>query len=37
MWKDDVYVCNHEDASRTCVASSLKEFLKAWLCDEISI
>lgn len=36
-WKDDVYVWNHEDDSRTCVASSLKNFLKGWLCDEISI
>lgn len=37
IWKDDVYVWNHEDDSRTWVASSLKGFLKAWLSDEISI
>lgn len=36
IWKGDVYVWNHEDDSRTWVASSLKGFLKAWLCDEIS-
>ncbi|MCP3764888.1 SMI1/KNR4 family protein [Domibacillus sp. A3M-37] len=35
--KDDVYVWDHGDDSRTWIASSLKEFLKGWITEEISI
>lgn len=37
IWKEDVYGWNHEDDSRTWVASSLKNFLKVWLSGELSI
>jgi len=32
-----IYVWNHEDDSRSCVAPSLKYFIKGWITDEISI
>ncbi|MWC26912.1 SMI1/KNR4 family protein [Paenibacillus sp. MMS18-CY102] len=35
--KDDIYTWNHEDDSRTWVASSLKQFIEGWLKGEISI
>lgn len=33
---EDIYVWNHEDVSRTWVASSLEEFIKGWITSEIS-
>lgn len=35
--KDDIYVWNHEDDSRTWVASSLKWFIDGWSNVQISI
>jgi len=35
--KDDIYVWNHEDDSRTWVASSLKKFIKGWTDGTISV
>ncbi|PUB03968.1 SMI1/KNR4 family protein [Paenisporosarcina sp. OV554] len=35
--KDDIYVWNHEDDSRTWIASSLEDFIKGWITSEISI
>jgi len=35
--KDDIYVWNHEDDSRTWIASSLENFIKGWITSEISI
>jgi len=35
--KDDIYVWDHEDDSRTWVASSLKDFIKGWTDETISI
>ena len=34
---DDIYVWNHEDDSRTVIASSLEEFIKGWATGEISV
>ncbi len=34
--KDDIYVWNHEDDSRTWVASSLKWFIDGWSSGQIS-
>lgn len=36
-WRTDIYVWNHEDDSRTWVASSLKNFLKIWISGQLSI
>lgn len=36
-WETDIYVWNHEDNSRTWVASSLKNFLKIWISWQLSI
>lgn len=33
---EDIYVWNHEDDSRTWVASSLEVFIKGWITDEIT-
>lgn len=35
--RDDIYVWNHEDDSRTWIASSLEDFIKGWITSEISI
>lgn len=35
--KEDIYVWNHEDDSRTWIASSLEDFIKGWITSEISI
>ncbi|MEK4404666.1 SMI1/KNR4 family protein [Sporosarcina sp. FSL K6-6792] len=35
--KEDIYVWNHEDDSRTWIASSLEDFIKDWITSEISI
>ena len=35
--KDDIYVWNHEDDSRTWIASSLKRFIEGWLNGSISV
>ncbi|WP_043932566.1 SMI1/KNR4 family protein [Bacillus sp. EB01] len=35
--KNDIYVWNHEDDSRTWVAASLKHFIKGWIKGEISV
>ena len=35
--KTDIYVWNHEDDSRTRVASSLKDFIKGWISGDISV
>ncbi|MGG3891582.1 SMI1/KNR4 family protein [Metabacillus fastidiosus] len=35
--KEDIYVWNHEDDSRTWIASSLEEFIKGWINSEILI
>jgi len=35
--KTDIYVWNHEDDSRTWVASSLKDFIKGWISGDISV
>ena len=35
--KDDIYVWNHEDDSRTWIASSLEHFIKGWITSEIAI
>ena len=34
---EDIYVWNHEDDSRSLIASSLEEFLRGWIIGEISI
>jgi len=34
---DDIYVWNHEDDSRTVIASSLEEFIKGWVTGGISV
>ncbi|WP_298830146.1 SMI1/KNR4 family protein [uncultured Planococcus sp.] len=34
---EDIYVWNHEDDSRTWIASSLKEYIKGWITGGISI
>lgn len=33
---EDIYVWNHEDDSRTWVASSLEGFIKGWITSEIT-
>lgn len=33
---EDIYVWNHEDDSRTWVASSLETFIKGWITGEIT-
>ncbi|RAV16739.1 SMI1/KNR4 family protein [Paenibacillus contaminans] len=35
--KDDIYVWNHEDDSRTWISSSLSSFIKGWLNGAISV
>lgn len=35
--KDDIYVWDHEDDSRTWIAASLEEFIKGWITEEITI
>lgn len=35
--KDDIYVWNHEDDSRTWISSSLSSFIKGWLNGTISV
>ncbi|WP_254639391.1 SMI1/KNR4 family protein [Cohnella sp. GbtcB17] len=35
--KEGIYVADHEEGSRTKVASSLREFIKGWTAGEISI
>lgn len=35
--RDDIYVWNHENDSRTCVAPSLKTFMKWWGSGKITI
>lgn len=35
--REDIYVWNHEDDSRTWIASSLKEFIEGWITGEISV
>ncbi|WP_102264502.1 SMI1/KNR4 family protein [Mesobacillus jeotgali] len=35
--KNDIYVWNHEDDSRTWVAASLKQFIEGWLTDKIGV
>jgi SMI1-KNR4 cell-wall len=34
---DDIYVWNHEDDSRSVIASSLEEFIRGWIIGEISV
>lgn len=34
---EDIYVWNHENGSQRVVAPSLKEFIKGWYSEEISI
>lgn len=34
---EDIYLWNHEDDSRSIIASSLEEFIKGWIGGEISI
>ncbi|WP_057762074.1 SMI1/KNR4 family protein [Cytobacillus praedii] len=35
--KDDIFVWNHEDDSRSWIASSLDAFIKGWITGEISV
>ncbi|AND43033.1 MULTISPECIES: SMI1/KNR4 family protein [Cytobacillus] len=35
--KNDIYVWNHEDDSRTWVAASLKHFIEGWITGKIDI
>ncbi|MEC1263015.1 SMI1/KNR4 family protein [Bacillus swezeyi] len=35
--KDDIYVWNHEDDSRTWVAPSLKQFIEWWIDGKVQI
>lgn len=35
--KDDIFVWNHEDDSRSWIASSLEAFIKGWITDEITV
>lgn len=35
--KRDIYVWNHEDDSRTWVASSLKDFIEGWITGRIKV
>lgn len=35
--KTDIYVWNHEDDSRTWVASSLEQFIEGWVTGKISV
>ncbi|MEK3936861.1 SMI1/KNR4 family protein [Sporosarcina sp. FSL W7-1349] len=35
--RDDIFVWNHEDDSRTWVASSLKDFIDGWVNDRITV
>jgi hypothetical protein len=35
--KNDIFVWNHEDDSRTWVANSLKQFVEGWITGKISI
>lgn len=35
--REDIYVWNHEDDSRTWIASSLKEFIEGWITGKISV
>lgn len=35
--RDDVYVWNHEDDSRTWIAASLRQFIEGWLRGTISV
>jgi SMI1-KNR4 cell-wall len=35
--KDDIFVWNHEDDSRSWIASSLEAFIKGWITDKITV
>lgn len=35
--RNDIFVWNHEDDSRTWIASTLKQFIEKWIKGEISI
>ncbi len=35
--KNDIYVWNHEDDSRTWIAASLNDFIKGWITGKINV